>query len=49
MKTDPGKFFQMRASDEFTHNLDKLRKREPDLPSRAELLRRLVDRALAKK
>ena len=46
MKTQPGKFFQMRASEEFTRKLDTLRKREDDLPSRAELMRRLVDRAL---
>jgi hypothetical protein len=34
--------FHMRASAEFLAALDKLRRKEKDLPSRAEMLRRLV-------
>lgn len=47
MKTEPDKFFQMRTTDAFLRNVDVLRKREDDLPSRADMLRRLVDRSLA--
>ena len=49
MRTDPDKFFQMRISKEFMMGVDELRKMEDDLPTRAELLRRLVDRALKQK
>ena len=44
-KTVPGKFFQARVNDEFVSDLDELRKSEDDLPSRAEMLRRLIARA----
>ena len=46
MRTDPDKFFQMRISQQFLKDVDELRKREEDLPTRAELIRRLVDRAM---
>lgn len=36
---------QMRAEDQFFEDLDDLRKLEKDLPSRSEMLRRLVSRA----
>jgi hypothetical protein len=34
--------FQMRLSDEFLRRLDEWRQRQPDLPSRAESIRRLT-------
>ena len=34
--------FQMRLSDEFLKRLDEWRRRQPDLPSRAESIRRLT-------
>lgn len=37
--------FNMRVDDAFLRDLDELRRREPDLPSRSEMLRRLVERA----
>jgi hypothetical protein len=37
--------FHMRVDDEFLALLDALRKAEADLPSRAEIIRRLVERA----
>jgi hypothetical protein len=43
---EPDKFFQMRVNGEFNQSLDRLRKKEDDLPTRAEMIRRLVDRAL---
>lgn len=46
MKTEPDKFFQMRTSESFLRDVDTLRRREPDLPSRADMVRRLVERAL---
>jgi|HubBroStandDraft_5_1064220.scaffolds.fasta_scaffold418292_1 hypothetical protein len=35
---------QMRVSAEFLRDLDALRKAEDDLPSRTEMIRRLVER-----
>jgi hypothetical protein len=35
----------MRVSGELKARIDLLRKAEPDLPSRSEMVRRLVDRA----
>ena len=46
MKTER---FEMRVSDEFLSMLDDLRKNENDLPSRAEMLRRLVETSWKKK
>ncbi len=40
--------FHMRASAAMLSALDKLRKKEPDLPSRAEMIRRLIERASGK-
>jgi hypothetical protein len=34
--------FQMRLSNEFLKRLDEWRRRQPDLPSRAESIRRLT-------
>jgi hypothetical protein len=34
--------FHFRVSPKIMATLDKIRRREPDLPSRAEMLRRLV-------
>jgi hypothetical protein len=36
----------VRVQDEFEHELDKFRRSEPDLPSRAEAFRRLAREAL---
>jgi hypothetical protein len=36
---------QMRLSPALKATLDELRKAEPDLPSRSEMLRRLIERA----
>lgn len=38
-------FLHMRVSPDFKRQLDELRKQEPDLPSQAEMVRRLVERA----
>lgn len=38
----------MRISDEEKTVLDELRKAEPDLPSRSEMVRRLIERAAKK-
>ena len=38
----------MRVSEDFLHDLDELRKRQDDLPSRSEMIRRLVEEALKK-
>ncbi len=38
----------MRISDEEKSDLDQLRKAEPDLPSRSEMVRRLIKRAVKK-
>ena len=45
MKT---KQLQMRVSEDFLSDLDELRKRQDDLPSRSEMIRRLVEEALKK-
>ena len=39
--------FEMRAEEEWLKALDDWRRRQADLPSRAEAIRRLVDAALA--
>ncbi len=39
--------FQMRASDEWLAKIDDWRRKQPELPSRAEAIRRLVEKALA--
>jgi hypothetical protein len=42
------KQFQMRVSDEFLAKLDAWRRAQPDLPGRAEAVRRLAEAGLAK-
>jgi hypothetical protein len=37
-----GRPFQMRASDEFWRGVDDWRRLQPDMPNRAEAIRRLV-------
>jgi hypothetical protein len=37
-----GRPFQMRASDEFWREVDDWRRLQPDMPNRAEAIRRLV-------
>jgi hypothetical protein len=41
------KVFQMRASDEWLEKIDDWRRRQRDIPARAEAIRRLVAEALA--
>jgi hypothetical protein len=36
----------MRVSDQFIHDVDNWRRRQADIPSRAEAIRRLVARGL---
>jgi hypothetical protein len=38
---------QMRVNDEFIRTIDGWRRKQPDLPSRTEAIRRLVEMALA--
>jgi len=38
--------FQMRVTEEFLRTVDDWRRKQPDLPSRAEAIRRLVDQAV---
>lgn len=40
------KVFQMRASQEWLRMIDDWRRAQPDLPSRAEAIRRLVEKGL---
>lgn len=40
------KQFQMRVSEDFLKTIDDWRRRQEDLPSRAEAIRRLVEQAL---
>ncbi len=42
-KTQP---FQMRASPEWLAMIDDWRRKQPDIPSRAEAIRRLVEKGL---
>ncbi len=39
--------FQMRASQDWLDQIDDWRRKQPDLPSRAEAIRRLVERGLS--
>ena len=41
------KVFQMRASEDWLLKIDDWRRTQPDLPSRSEAVRRLVDTAIA--
>jgi len=38
--------FQMRVTEEFLRKVDDWRRKQPDLPSRAEAIRRLVEQAI---
>lgn len=38
--------FQMRVSDDWLRQLDEWRRKQPDLPPRAEAVRRLVQKGL---
>lgn len=38
--------FQMRASDEWLRKVDDWRRKQPEIPPRAEAIRRLVEKAL---
>ncbi len=38
--------YQIRLSDEFWHDVDEWRRKQPDIPSRAEAIRVLVGRGL---
>lgn len=38
--------FEMRASADFIQRLDDWRRKQPDLPPRAEAIRRIVDMVL---
>jgi hypothetical protein len=39
--------FEMRATEAWMRLIDDWRRQQPDLPSRAEAIRRLVEKALA--
>jgi hypothetical protein len=41
--------FQMRVSPSFLKMIDDWRRKQPDLPSRAEAIRRLVEQALGRR
>jgi hypothetical protein len=41
--------FQMRVAPSFFRAIDEWRRKQPDLPSRAEAIRRLVELGLASK
>jgi len=40
------KSFRMRVDDDFFDALDRLRRRESDIPTRADMIRRLIEREL---
>ncbi|MFK8034852.1 MAG: hypothetical protein AB8B94_11965 [Hyphomicrobiales bacterium] len=42
------KTFQMRVSEEFLKKIDDWRRQQPEIPSRSEAIRILVDEALNK-
>lgn len=42
------KTFQMRVSDDFLKKIDDWRRQQPEIPSRSEAIRMLVDEALNK-
>jgi metal-responsive CopG/Arc/MetJ family transcriptional regulator len=46
MTSKNDKQFQMRVSEEFLETLDNWRRKQDDLPGRAEAIRRLVEQAL---
>lgn len=48
MAKETDRVFQMRVSDAFIRTIDDWRREQPDLPARAEAIRRLVEIALEK-
>jgi hypothetical protein len=44
-KSKEGRSFSFRVTEETLKKIDALRRKEADLPTRGEMLRRLVDRA----
>lgn len=46
MALEHDKVFQMRTSEEFLRRIDDWRRHQPDLPSRAEAIRRLIQLGL---
>jgi hypothetical protein len=40
------KTFQMRASEDWLRKLDDWRRKQPDIPARAEAIRRLVEKGI---
>ena len=40
------RLFQMRVSEDFLKRIDEWRRQQPDIPARAEAIRRLVEAAL---
>jgi hypothetical protein len=46
-KLTHNRIFQMRVSAEFLALLDDWRRAQPDIPSRAQAVRNLVERAIA--
>lgn len=45
---DQDSILHMRVSLAVKEDLDRLRKSEPDLPSRSEMVRRLIERSISK-
>jgi hypothetical protein len=45
MNAKKDKFFQMRVDEQFLQRLDDFRRAAPDLPSRTEMARRLIEAA----
>lgn len=45
MNAKKDKFFQMRVDEQFLQRLDNFRRAAPDLPSRTEMARRLIEMA----
>jgi hypothetical protein len=46
MAPDKQHRFEMRADDAFSKSIDDWRRKQPDLPGRAEAIRRLVELGL---
>lgn len=45
-KNDPMQRFEMKAPAEWLSRVDEWRRTQPDIPARAEAIRRLVEKAL---
>ena len=46
MKVVADKTYQMRVTDEFLRTIDEWRRQQPDIPPRAEAIRRLIELGL---